>query len=547
MTKVLAVLATLVLALLGAQVARADADFTDPTGDANGAPDVTNVSVFNDSANRVIFFAKIAGGKAMEADGEVGFIVDSDKNRETGDGGWDYWAVVNGAKQWNLYRWDGAAWVESPSTTVKVFVFDDVLYFGVDRAELGNTASFDFFVDASKFAGDQVVATDAAPDGEAFWSYATVTKAYGLVASPIVAVTKGGARAGKPFVAGYLFGRTDSPEPTVGPKSTCAATARHEADRRPGRAGHRGRHVPRDRAEDRGGEDHGREAAEADADDDGRRQDGHEVVLDEDQEVSDAIVHRRRLPRSGEVRRRRTQENASVPAAHMNRLFLSTAAAIYAVVFVAFLLLEHAGLGIGHFYYLAIALVALALGPAWGAAAGGVATVLYTVGVLLNHALPSSEIFTISTPIRLVNYVAIGALLGWFAAHYRTANAELQVLAQRDLVTGCRTRAHSSSRSTGASRPASPSRCSSAISTTRPLDEDRDEALRRVSEVLSPQTRPGSRRRTRRRRRVRGADACATPSSTRRSWPCSSSGASARAARPSPSAGLRTRARARTR
>ena len=181
MTKVLAVLATLVLALLGAQVARADADFTDPTGDANGAPDVTNVSVFNDSANRVIFFAKIAGGKAMEADGEIGFVVDSDKNAETGDGGWDYWLVVTGDKKWNLLRWDGTAWVESPSTTAKVFVFDDVVYFGIDRAELGNTASFDFFVDASKYAGEQVVASDGAPDGDACWSYATVTKTYGLV------------------------------------------------------------------------------------------------------------------------------------------------------------------------------------------------------------------------------------------------------------------------------------------------------------------------------------------------------------------------------
>jgi hypothetical protein len=224
MTKVLAVLATLVLALLGAQVARADADFTDPTGDANGAPDVTNVSVFNDSANRVIFFAKIAGGKAMEADSEIAFIVDTDKNAETGDNGWDYLAAVDGKKQWNLYRWDGAAWVESPSTTAKVFVFDDVLYFGIDRAELGNTASFDFFVDASKFAGDQVVASDAAPDGDAYWSYATVTKAYGLVASPIIAGTKGGARAGKAFVVAYAAARTDSPEPLVGPKTTCAAT-----------------------------------------------------------------------------------------------------------------------------------------------------------------------------------------------------------------------------------------------------------------------------------------------------------------------------------
>ena len=175
----------------------------------------------------------------------------------------------------------------------------------------------------------------------------------------------------------------------------------------------------------------------------------------------------------------------SVPAAHMNRLFLSTAAAIYAVVFVAFLLLEHAGLGIGHFYYLAIALVALALGPAWGAAAGGLATVLYTIGVLLNHAVPSSEIFTISTPIRLVNYVAIGALLGWFAAHYRTANAELQVLAQRDLVTGLpNTRAFELAidRRLAAGMPFA---LLVGDLDTRSLDEDRDEALRRVSEVLS--------------------------------------------------------------
>ena len=91
-------------------------------------------------------------------------------------------------------------------------------------AELGNTAAFDFYVDASKFAGDQVVARDFAPDGDAYWSYATVTKTYALVASPIVAVTKGGARAGKPFVAGYAAARRDSPEPLAAPKTTCAVT-----------------------------------------------------------------------------------------------------------------------------------------------------------------------------------------------------------------------------------------------------------------------------------------------------------------------------------
>ena len=125
-----------------------------------------------------------------------------------------------------------------------------------------------------------------------------------------------------------------------------------------------------------------------------------------------------------------------MPAAHMNRLFVGAAAVIYVVVFSAFLLFEQPGLGVAHFYYLSIALIALAFGPAWGAAAGLLATALYSAGVAINHALSTSELVTMATPIRLVNYLAIGALLGWFAAHYRTANAELQILAQRDLVTG---------------------------------------------------------------------------------------------------------------
>lgn len=176
----------------------------------------------------------------------------------------------------------------------------------------------------------------------------------------------------------------------------------------------------------------------------------------------------------------------------MNRLFVSTAAAISVVVFAAFLLLETPGLGIAHFYYLAIALAALALGPAWGAGAGVLATTMYTGGVLLNHAVPSSEIFTVSTPIRLVNFVAIGGLLGWFAAHYRDANAELQILAQRDFVTGLpNTRAFERAidRRLAAGEP--------FALLVGDLDlvglvEDRDQALRRVSDALAGTLGPGA-------------------------------------------------------
>jgi diguanylate cyclase (GGDEF)-like protein len=173
-----------------------------------------------------------------------------------------------------------------------------------------------------------------------------------------------------------------------------------------------------------------------------------------------------------------------VHAAHTPRIFVASAGALYAAVSVAFVVLERPGLGIGHFYYLAIALVALALGPIWGMLGGGLATALYTGGVLVNQALPMSELLTISTPIRLVTYVSVGVLLGWFAKRYREANEELQLLAQRDVITGLpNTRAFELAidrRLHGGE----PFALLVGDLNTVDLDEERDHALRRVSEAL---------------------------------------------------------------
>jgi diguanylate cyclase (GGDEF)-like protein len=173
-----------------------------------------------------------------------------------------------------------------------------------------------------------------------------------------------------------------------------------------------------------------------------------------------------------------------VHAAHTTRVFVTLAGLIFATVFTAFTVFEQPGLGLGHFYYLAIALVALGLGPVWGGGAGLLATVLYATGVALNHAVPTSELFTVATPVRLVNYVAIGSLLGWFASHYRVANAELQVLAQRDLVTGLpNTRAFELAIDR---RLASRAPFALLVGDLDTLaGEDRDVALRRVSEALA--------------------------------------------------------------
>jgi diguanylate cyclase (GGDEF)-like protein len=125
----------------------------------------------------------------------------------------------------------------------------------------------------------------------------------------------------------------------------------------------------------------------------------------------------------------------SAATAH-RRLFVFAAIATYAAVFVSFSLVEVPGLGLAHFFYLAIALVAVTAGPRWGSVAGLVATTLYALGILLNSKIPSTEVTTLSTAIRLATYTGTGALIGWFSEHNRLLVERLQLLAERDSLTG---------------------------------------------------------------------------------------------------------------
>ena len=125
-----------------------------------------------------------------------------------------------------------------------------------------------------------------------------------------------------------------------------------------------------------------------------------------------------------------------MPAALSRRLLLFGALVSSGLIYVGFLLYERPGLGIGHFYYLSIALAALAGGASMGAFAGLVTTGLYVSGVLINPLVPSRDLLTVGTITRGVTYVTIGALIGWFAARNRSMMDELRVLAERDVLTG---------------------------------------------------------------------------------------------------------------
>ena len=108
----------------------------------------------------------------------------------------------------------------------------------------------------------------------------------------------------------------------------------------------------------------------------------------------------------------------------------------FGLVFTGFLTLETPGLGIANFYYFAVALVALALGPYFGAAAGGAAAGLYSVGIVLNSSLPTAEVLAQSAWIRLLTYAGIGFLIGYFAQRNHELVVQLRLLAERDALTG---------------------------------------------------------------------------------------------------------------
>jgi diguanylate cyclase (GGDEF)-like protein len=126
-----------------------------------------------------------------------------------------------------------------------------------------------------------------------------------------------------------------------------------------------------------------------------------------------------------------------VPAATVHRrLLLGIAITAYAVVFASFVLFEVPGLGLAHFFYIPVALLALACGTQVGFLGGVLATALYALAIIVTPRVPAGEALTYATGIRLVTYASCGSLIGWFADEHRRHLEQLRGLAERDFLTG---------------------------------------------------------------------------------------------------------------
>jgi GGDEF domain-containing protein len=113
-----------------------------------------------------------------------------------------------------------------------------------------------------------------------------------------------------------------------------------------------------------------------------------------------------------------------------------------AVVFALLVGYGRPGLGIGQGFYLSVVLAALATGPAWGAAAGASALVLYVAALLGAGSLNWDGVLSWPNAIRLASYVAAGTAVGYIARRGRRLLTDsLEVLdnvltlAGRDLTT----------------------------------------------------------------------------------------------------------------
>ncbi len=125
--------------------------------------------------------------------------------------------------------------------------------------------------------------------------------------------------------------------------------------------------------------------------------------------------------------------SAALPS---RRALALASAGAFAAVTGLFCLYDRPGLGLGHYYYIAVALAALAGGLQIGALAGALASALYPIGILVNPHIGPSAALTFGTLVRATTLIMIGALVGWFADRHRQLVDELRLLADRDVLTG---------------------------------------------------------------------------------------------------------------
>jgi hypothetical protein len=200
--------------------------YTDPAGDASGAPDLTTMTVDNDSSGEIQFRFTAA----MEPNMGVDILLDTDKNLATGQQstGADYAFEIDygsDGRTWDLYKWNGGTFVPMGSTPAYYSRNGDTFTLMVANKDLGKTTSFSFFAfSTSVDANGTIVGFDRSPD-RGSWVYSL---RFPVPANPAVAPWVGKAApvparpiAGKSFVVTFPVTRRDTGAPVMHGTASC--------------------------------------------------------------------------------------------------------------------------------------------------------------------------------------------------------------------------------------------------------------------------------------------------------------------------------------
>lgn len=170
------VLLLVAVAALGlTAVAGAEQRYTDVSGDAGAAPDLGKITVSNDSG-RMVFQASVPARFPSEDEAYL-LAIDADANLATGDQSLEVRVFQMGVSS-TVETWNGSAWVDAPSGAISVRIElsgDSGLWVvTLPRTLLANTGAINFWLSSAKLSGEEIVASDEAPDGDAAWRYELV-------------------------------------------------------------------------------------------------------------------------------------------------------------------------------------------------------------------------------------------------------------------------------------------------------------------------------------------------------------------------------------
>jgi hypothetical protein len=154
--------------------AAASSTYSDPAGDANGAPDITEVAVSNDTAGTITMRIAVPDRPQLGVDDGMALWINADRNEFTGSFG-DEYLLTKYAFGASFSRWDGSAWQSFAPASLVVRWEPSQLVVAVNRADLGIADAFDFGAGSILFAGDDPDAWpwDGAPDF-GYWTYTIV-------------------------------------------------------------------------------------------------------------------------------------------------------------------------------------------------------------------------------------------------------------------------------------------------------------------------------------------------------------------------------------